>query len=173
MLIIPPQVPHASVLSASWDYEYTVISFSLEKRDGEDGFYSFFESSLNACALTPINISPSFIKKAIELMRGELYCAIKGECYLKMQGSAFIYELFDILNHFGTATEPKNASENESNRLVLLDTLINDSSVSLIEIAAAINYSTRHTARLIKSIYGTSISEIRKKQNKSSSRQIS
>ena len=41
-------------------------------------------------------------------------------------------------------------------------TLRQRSIASLERIAAVINYSTRHTARLIKSIYGASLSEIRR-----------
>ncbi len=164
MLIIPPDVSHAAVVSASWDYEFSTISLSLDKMDGENGFFSFFHTSLNNCALKPINVPQSFIRRASEFVRGETYSAIKGECYMKMQSAALVYELFEILNHFGTATEPKGRTENECDRLILLDTLLNDPGISLYEIAEKMNYSTRHTARLIKSIYGSSISEIRKKQ---------
>ena len=165
ILIIPPGVYHSSVPNAAWNYKFSVLSFSLSKTDGEDGYFEFFQKALKDCSLTPINIPQKFIKRAAELSRRELYGTVKGECYLKMQASALIYELFDILNKFGIADAPKKSSKKGNDNLMLLDALINDPSKSLNDIAAAICYSSRHTARLIKSIYGCSITEQRKKQS--------
>lgn len=165
MLIIPPDVSHASVQQTDWNYEKSVISLSLTKIDGESGFYSFFQNALNSCALTPVGISTSLTHRATELLRSELYCIIKGECYLKMQASALIYELFDLLDQYKNAEELKGSLTADENRLILLDAIINDTERSLTDIAEAINYSPRHTARLIKSTYGCSLSELRKKRS--------
>ena len=165
MLIIPPQVYHSSVPKAPWNYKFSAISFSLCKTDGEEGCYDFFHKSLESCALTPINIPQKFIKRTSELSRRELYGTVKGECYLKMQASAIIYELFDILNQFGNADSLKKLPKKDNDNLVLLDALLCNPTKSLKDIADEISYSPRHTARLIKSIYGCSITELRKKRS--------
>lgn len=165
MLIIPPQVYHTSVPKDPWNYEFSAISFSLCETEGESGYYEFFQKSLEDCSLTPIRIPQKFIKRTSELSRRELYGTVKGECYLKMQASTIIYELFDILNQFGNAASLNKIPKKDDDTLVLLDALLCNPKKSLKDIANEISYSPRHTARLIKSIYGCSITELRKKQN--------
>lgn len=165
MLIIPPDVYHSSVPSSPWNYKFSALSFSLTKIEGEEGYFDFFQKALLDCALVPINIPQKFIKRVAELSRRELYGSVKGECYLKMQATAAIYELFDILNQFGSADTLKKTTKKETDNLVLLDALLCSPNKTLKDIADEISYSTRHTARLIKSIYGCSITELRKKQS--------
>ena len=164
MLIIPPQIYHSSVPKDPGNYKFSALSFSLCKTEGEEGYYDFFRNSLESYALTPINVPQKFIKRTDELSRRELYGTVKGECYLKMQASAIIYELFDILNQFGNTDSLKRIPKSDDN-LVLLDALLCNPQKRLKDIADEISYSPRHTARLIKSIYGCSITELRKKQS--------
>ena len=163
ILIIPPDVSHASVYNTSWDYEFAVLSLALERREGESGFYSFFSEALNSCSLLPISVPATLVHRVGELKNNEYYGAIKGECYLKMQGGAIVYELFESLNHFKSEEALRSTTTESDNRLILLDVLVHEPSRSLTDIAAAINYSSRHTSRLIRSIYGCSLSELRRK----------
>lgn len=165
LLIIPPDIPHASVQTQQPDgYRYTVLSLSLEKQEGEEGFYAYFQQTLDQCALRALPIPAELSRWGAELNRAELYGAIRGSCYLKMQASALIYLLFDSLNGFRSSGMARHGECDEHNRLVLLDTLVNQADRSLSDIASAIHYSPRHTARLIHKLYGVSLSELRKKQ---------
>lgn len=166
LLIIPPNVNHASVPMEVADYEYSVLAVSLTKIEGECGFYSFFEKVLNDYALSPINVPLSFSRRMAELSKKVSFPSIKENCYLKMQSSTLIYELFELLDRYHTAKEPHNSGVSIENRLTLLDTVINNPQCSLTDIAAAINYSPRHTARLIRTTYGCSLSELRKRRSK-------
>ena len=167
LLIITPDIPHASVQKQTPEgYRYTVLSLSLEKQEGEDGFYAYFQQTLDEYALRALPIPAELSRRGAELNRGELYGALRGSCYLKMQASTLIYLLFESLNGFRFSGTARHSECDEHNRLVLLDTLINQADHSLSDIADAIHYSPRHTARLIRSIYGTSLSELRKKQSR-------
>ena len=149
-------------------YRYAVLSLSLDKIDkpnGEEGFYGYFRQTLDAFSLRALPISPELVRRVTELCRSELYDDLRGSCYLKMQASALLFTLFDSLNGFHTDSAPLHGEWDEQNRLVLLDTLVNQADRSLSDIASAIHYSPRHTARLIRRIYGVSLTELRKKRN--------
>lgn len=173
LLIIPPDIPHISIPTPPpQDYRYSVLSLSLTKTDGEDGFYSYFQHTLAECSLHALSMPSGLERRCTELARAERYGALRGECYLKMQASALIYELFESLNEFHfTGFAPRSVCD-EQNRIVLLDILVSQHNYSLSDIAAAINYSPRHTARLIQKTYGLSLSQLRKKQMTANGKEI-
>jgi AraC-like DNA-binding protein len=74
-----------------------------------------------------------------------------------MVAAGFIYQLFAHLVENASIAVP-----GKQDALVLMDNMINRPDVTLAEIASTINYSQRHTARLIEKYYGTSLSQLRK-----------
>ena len=161
LLIIPPGMAHESV-GLPDDYRYAVLSLSLSQKNGDGGFYSYFKAALDRSVCTPIAAPPSLADHMVQFKRWELYRTVKGCCYLKARASALLFELFDLLG-FAPEDGHRHADFDYEDRLILLDNLLNQHEFTLRDIAEQINYTPRHTARLIRKIYGHSLSELRKK----------
>ena len=162
-LIIPPSTPHIAVSNEGTDYEYLSLSLHLSRCDGAKGFYAYFKDRLDANTEKPLSTTPSLAnKKSFLRLIGEQRNIIHEVCALKAYGSSFIYELFGSLDGYGTEIHVSPEAD-DADRFVLLEELVNHHTFSLSEIAKALGYSTRHTARIIKKTYGCNISELRKK----------
>lgn len=162
-LIIPPATPHIAVKTEGTDYEYISLSLHLSRREGTRGFFDYFKDRLEGHAEEPISTPRSLADKGGFLrLIGEQRNIIHEVCALKVYGSAFIYELFDAIDGYRAEVRiaPKIA---EADRMVLLEELVNHHTFSLSDIAREMGYSARHTARIIKRVYGCNISELRKK----------
>jgi len=164
MLLIPPDTPHLAVDPNCDSYKYAVISFSLNRQDGENGCFLYFKNTIDATVKRPLTANAALASLAKGLTERSYADSVEGICAYKVKATTFIYELFDSLNGFHSKHQPPKVGQNEEDRLVLLETLVNQPHRRIDEIAEAINYSPRHTARLIRSIYGMSLSEIRKSQ---------
>ena len=165
LLIIPPSTPHISVHNEKTDYEYSCLSLHVSQCQGTPGFFAYFQNMLDTNANTPLSVSATLMSKSSRLHDLDRHPNIvRDTCALKVYASSFIYELFDTLDGYASAIQQATLPVDASERLVLLEELINNQTLSLGEIAQAIGYSSRHTARLIQKIYGCSLSQLRKKQ---------
>ena len=86
-------------------------------------------------------------------------------CYLKKEGAALIERLVLLLKKYLPENFAPSHERNRYDVLTLLDIMVGRFEFSLSDIAAQVNYSPRHTARLIKQIYGASLSEVRRSKN--------
>lgn len=171
MLIIPPGVPHNTILTENGDYEHTALQLVLTEGKGIGGFHTYFKETLNTMALTPLSFAPALLQPLHQLKRSDLYDAdaeldVRGYCYLSAQAYTLLYGIFDGINEFGSAKKHTAVHRDRMDSLVLLDSLINNPRITLSEIAEKINYSERHTARLIEQVYHMSFSELRQKRKK-------
>ena len=163
LLIIPPNVPHVSIIPDHKTYKFYALSIHLSKKSDEENFYAYFKKILDKFSMRPI-CSPNLLLKQTEtLCRPELYSSVKGNCQLKSAASTFIYELFSSLDQFSAAPSLNYVCD-ETARDIFIKELVNNPFYKLSEISEAIGYSPRHTARLINEIYGKSLSQIRKEQ---------
>jgi AraC-like DNA-binding protein len=96
------------------------------------------------------------------LQQRPLYDCVPGICRLKAAAACFLSDLFHLLSPYATETGTSPEPPCDTEVAVLLENMVNRPDITLEQIAEAINYSTRHTARLIKNIYGASLSEIRR-----------
>lgn len=152
LLIIPPQTLHYSNCDPS---KTTVLSLSLAPISSDKNCYDIFTQALQEHALQPMHFPCS---EDISLLnQDEPYRSFLGICKLKVVAAGFIYQLL--------AQMVENASiavHGKQDALVLMDNMIHRPDVTLAEIAETINYSQRHTARLIEKYYGASLSHLRK-----------
>lgn len=162
LLIIPPDHPHDSADPRAPSYDFAALSLSLERGEGEAGYYDYFNQTLRGRALTPHPFPPSMEHRVSDLRQAFQMRGLRGGCYQKNAAGMLIFDLFDCLDGFSSGM-PALTVAGDEDRLILLDALVNQADQSIEEIAAAIHYSPRHTARLIKQIYGCSLSELRKK----------
>jgi mannose-6-phosphate isomerase-like protein (cupin superfamily)/AraC-like DNA-binding protein len=162
MLLIPPETLHAAVEPASAHHELRVLSLSLAETEGAGRFYSAFLAMLEAAACTPMP-APAGLKDYVDVFQQQaLYSCVLGVCRLKAAAANLVCDLFHLLSPFAPETPAVPDLSCDAEVAILLENMVNRPDISLEQIAAAINYSTRHTARLIKNIYGASLSEIRR-----------
>ena len=162
MLLIPPGQHHLSVSKDSGDYTPQVLSLSITDTDHTGRFYPAFLSMLEAAAMKPLP-APFAITGYIDILQQRpLYDSVPGICRLKAAAACFLSDLFHLLSPYATETATSAEPPCDAEVAVLLENMVNRPDITLEQIAEAINYSTRHTARLIKNIYGASLSEIRR-----------
>ena len=158
MLIIPPDTVHESV-DTTEDYLPLVVSVSFTPLTENARFCLFFTSALDEAGLKPIHWMRELKEDAETLLNAVCYDTLLGICRLKNVASDFIYLLLKQLH-----TEDCSVcdSADRIQTLVLLENLVNHPGATLADIASAINYSPRHTSRLIKETCGATLSEIRR-----------
>lgn len=162
MLLIPPNVIHGAIDKESDSFTPHVLSLSLTATEAAGKFYPAFSAMLSDAAMHPMQAPASLPDQLRILQEKELYRSVLGVCRLKAAAGSLIFDLFHLLRPYGAEAETVPEPPCGAEVTVLLENLVNRPETSLEQIAAAINYSPRHTARLIKNTYGASLSEIRR-----------
>lgn len=162
MLLIPPNVLHGAIDKESDAYTPHVVSLSLTATEAAGKFYPAFSAMLSDAAMHPMQAPASLPDQIRILQQKALYDSVLGVCRLKAAAADLISDLFYLLRPCGAEAETMPEPPCDAEVSVLLENLVNQPDITLEQIAAAINYSPRHTARLIKNTYGSSLSEIRR-----------
>ena len=162
-LILPPGVPHMADTEKG-AIKAESIAFSLSEGKGKKGFYRSFEQTLLSHSLRPLHASAELFE-ALRALNGANWNGTPGSyCRLKYLAPAFLFALFDGLNVFDDGERATAMEHDREDTVALLDNLLNNQSLTLRDLSAKINYSERHTARMIRKQYGVSFSELRKRQ---------
>lgn len=165
LLILPPGAVHKPVSMAESDsYRHTVFSFSLTQGSGRGGFYDYFYGSLSRMSCRAVAITPALLRAVTAFKSMARTDEIGQTCYRQANAALLLCELFTALDGFCPDGVCAVAAPDRSEDLILLENLVNQPGRPLREIAEAIHYSERHTARLIRQIYHMSLSELRKKR---------
>lgn len=162
LLIIPPRTEHYPFYLPKTSSINVCIYITLEKLNNQNLFFDYFKSSLDNASLKPISVSENLIKNVKRFVYAT-NSTIEDHCILKASFAEIIYNLFNDINNFDMQkTSTKNNDYNDA-VLFLIDEMSDNPDFTLTDISQKIGYSTRHTARLIKNIYGMPLSEIRTK----------
>lgn len=162
LLILSPEVRHSPIgIKESRDYRWSVIEFSLSRVAGRSGFFDYFQETLARFSHRAVRIPSSLLQAAVSFKSGVRSDEIGATCYRQTEAAALICKLFSALDDFSRNGSPALAAPDRSEDLVLLENMVNRQGYGLREIAQAVHYSERHTARLIRRIYHMSLSELR------------
>jgi hypothetical protein len=164
MLINPPSTTHFPVHGGDEGYHSAVLSFSLSEKKGKTGFYRAFEEALRQHSVTPVTVSSQLIRQLRTIEQADWSGSLRSHCQLKAETSSLIYALFDTLGAFESPEGIGGLDHDREDVRVLLDNLLNNREITLGEIARRINYSERHTARLIRQTYHMSLTQLRRAQ---------
>ena len=123
-------------------------------------FYDYFKATLNDYAQKSVPMPDSVISQVLELRDLGMPNNLKSYCYIKSKICALHFDLFDNLNGFTQHADSLFSTRDYEEILVLLNSLVNQHDLTLRAIASELNYSERHTARLIKRMYNMTLSEI-------------
>ena len=159
LLLICPGCMHYSV---PYHDSYRVLSFELQQSKGEEGFYRHFSGLLNTLHLKPLPATrklKTFLDEFTALNPGN---TVMGFCQSKLVGLNLLVALLENLSTFaGVCGDAAYIPEHTEAFDAALDMMIYGNT-TLQQIAETLGYSPRHTARLIHSRYGASLSQIRK-----------
>lgn len=156
MLIIPPGILHKAVDISNREYEAKILTLKFSSEE-TGGFYNFFTSAFCKRALESIDLQDEIIDNILclcPLVDAKTYLQ---SIYSISCASKVLYDLCDLL----TDDEDKCPYETDEHLEVKIENLVNNFDMSLTDIANAINYSPRQTERIIKQIYGKSLTKIR------------
>ena len=115
------------------------------------------KKALNNAALKPLVIDDIADVELSVFAKTELYQTFLGVCKLKQVASDFICKLFGVIldgNDFST--------NDSTDKMILIDNLINYPDISIKDIARLSNYSERQISRLIKKNYGVTFKELKR-----------
>ena len=133
---------------------------------GKKGFYDRFVKALSQGSCAAVKTSPELEKSVQEYL--EFPCDIPAEsfdglCTEQLLALRVIHELSKCLNFEDSAKahiSDTEADKKKTDAAILLELVNFSETVTLAEIAYRMNYSVKHTARLIKEQYGTTYSEL-------------
>lgn len=156
MLIIPPGVTHKAVDVSEKEYDFKILTLKISS-EKTGGFYDFFTSAFQKRALESIEVQEELVNDVLSLYSAMDANSYMQSIHLNCCASMVIYALCKLL----TEDKEKYPSEMDEHLEVQIENLVNNFTLSLTDIAKKINYSPRQTERLIKKIYGQSLTEIR------------
>lgn len=156
MLIIPPGILHKEVDISNSEYEFKILTLKFSPEEAY-GFYNFFTSAFRKRSLESIEVRDEIIDNVLSLYPVVDAKTYLQSIYLTSRASKVFYDLCDLL----TYDKDKCSYETEDHLDVKIENLVNNFNMSLTDIATEINYSPRQTERLIKRIYGKSLTKIR------------
>ena len=175
LLIIPPKLYHQPFASASVgaDARESVFGLTLEPTEGDFCCYPYFFAALQQVACTPISLSDELYDRFLLFLDGfeEENGGVRAQCRQATSVYPLLYSLFDALNCFELSPYSEQKPQN-SGVDIMLDCLIDERRCSLSDIACILGYSDRHTARMIKEVYGDTLFNIRRTKMLSSAKEL-
>ena len=159
LLVISPGTVHGAIQDLEGTY---VLNICLEKVNGESGFYKCFKEMLEKAALQAVPISESLIEKVKQFINMEVGDSVKGYCQKQQLLEAITIELFETIDGETFLNASVHIHNPEEHTEMVLELMMEDPYAELKDIAEAVGYSVRHTARLIEKNYQMSLLENRR-----------
>lgn len=156
MLIIPPETLHRAVDAMDENYGFQALTVKISAEQ-PDGFYDYLTAALGRRALENLHIPEETLSGVLSLCSSIDAKSCLQTLYLHSCATKVLYDLCELLGGDADQSFP----ETDRHLEVQIENMVNNGRISLAEIAAAINYSPRQTERLIKQIYGKSLTKIR------------
>lgn len=177
MLVLCPDTYHYSYIPSE-EVVTKVISFSLEKAEGsEPKVYDIFHALLNQANMKVLTPGEGLLQKARSFTEAPFPSKkdARSLFHLRHLASEIVLELFDLFQLYDADLTEINSTGSASqtpNYVLALDFFVHTPDFPLSEIAAELGYSVKHTSRLIKQIYGTTLTQIRKQKRLSRARAL-
>jgi len=176
LLVIPPGKYHYSLVNDG-SFKEMVCSLLPEKTEGTPKIYTEYCDMLDKFWGVPVKFPPQLEKAVAELLElqqsisNDRLSGVAAEKSFEMAfreqllAASVVYELGKCLGvGMGKPLEKTSAPELNTKRVdmktaLLLELMSSVNDITISEIAQQLNYSEKHTARLIKEVYGTNFSE--------------
>lgn len=166
LMVIPPDMGHCSAESRaeakSFILEFDFESVKSEKR----GFYAIFRHLLEKASGHPVSVSAELLRLVSKFQTMPIPVTAEDYCRSVAVAAEIVGLLFAELNQSAGSDVFKTAVSFTSDFRVLLDVYMCDSHYTLEKIAEVLGYSKRHLSRLIYSVYGMKLSDVRNKRSR-------
>ncbi|MBQ8747637.1 MAG: helix-turn-helix transcriptional regulator [Clostridia bacterium] len=159
-LILKPGTEHYSY-DKTGDCTLFSLHLSVEKTEVPDGFYSYFSHALDEAAGVPFPVSHALLQHVRAFEKEPFVLTFEVYCRLKVLAAQIVYRLFCDIDAFGDETQNPAKVHRMPDTAYLIECMVNEPSCTLADISARIGYSLRHTTRIIKTMYGKTLREIR------------
>ena len=166
IFIIPPQTSHFAIVRTDSQAASIVLCLRMEQKEGQTGEYACFLEALKQNSCLARTLSPELLRRFVELYTVLEGTRFRDHCRRKMLALEVLvgmFEEFDGLDEPGTFTAAGNMSDKAL--FELEGYICAQETYSLHEIAEKLGYVPRHTARLIRQLYGKNLQEIRQQSS--------
>lgn len=163
MLIIPPHTLHRPIKASEEGYRFAVLTLKLAAA-GEGSAHAYVEELFRRHALQCLPVQGDILQAAFRL-REEVWAEERDylyDLYLTRGAADLFYRLCASFAEAGSPAAGPASTERHVD--VQIENLVNRDNMSLCDIAEKIHYSPRQTERLIKKIYGKTLTEVREEQ---------
>ena len=109
ILVIPPTLEHYP-FSGKRGAKELVFAMTLEKTEGERGFYSYFDDTLSVISERAISVDEQLCAKIQEFCQSLSTDDMRGFCNRKKLAYDMIYSFFDSVNRFNVSLRSKERS---------------------------------------------------------------
>ena len=165
IFIIPPHTAHFAIVRADRQASNIVLCLRMEQKGAETGEYARFMDTLqeNSCIARPL--SPELLYQFMALHSCLAGKRFRDHCRRQMLAYDVLVGLFEQFDGL-RGPETFDAEDVSDKALFELENCINSAEkYSLQEIAERLGYAPRHTARLIRQLYGKNLQEIRQQSS--------
>lgn len=160
-LLIAPKTEHYSYLPQNEGFANSVLTFTVERIDGDPPLFDDFCRYAAAYSLTPTMASPSLCS-LVGAFCNSFGDGVRDRLMRQRQASEIVFLLLEAL---GLPEQSKPAIRPDEKRPAdpgaQLEWMVDRPDMSLTAVARALGYSERQTARLIHDRFGMSLTELR------------
>lgn len=166
LMVIPPDMGHCSSESRE-NAKICVLEFDIESIKSEKrGFYAIFRHLLEHASGHPVSVSAELVRLVSKFRAMPIPVTVEEYCHSTAVAAEIVTLLFSELGKSAGNDVYKTVVPSSPDFRVLLDVYICDSRYTLEKIAEALGYSKRHLSRLIYSVYGMNLSDVRNKRSR-------
>jgi len=170
LLLLPPGTVHQAFRKTS-DNSEIVFILTLDKTEGEAGLHAYFQTTLEEIALLPLELPAPLFEKFRLFHARFNYRDFRELCLQKTLAAEIITALFDRINGFRIPAVMRDRPDLDTAKQLRLEYLITGQH-PVSAIAESMGYTVRHTNRLIRQIYGESLSSIRNRLRLDTARRL-
>lgn len=161
MLIIPPDFGHFSIIPDD-SFQSHVFEFSLECVESDNnGIYKLFKELLDKSSLTPIKISQKLLSLTRDFSQSSFDGTIGDYCASIAQVANIVSALFNEIN---TCNTTKKLTVDMTDIKTMIDAYVSMPEKTLDDLAQVTAYSRRQISRIVRNLYGMSLSDLRNRR---------
>jgi len=166
LMVIPPDMEHCSAESRTNAKSY-ILEFDIESTKSEKrGFYAIFRHLLDYASGHPVPVSEELVQLVSKFRAMPPPVTAEEYCRSTAVAAEIVGLLFSELNQSAGSDIFKTVVPSSADFRVLLDVYICNANYTLEKMAEVLGYSTRHLSRLIYSVYGMKLSDVRNKRSR-------
>lgn len=170
LVIVPPETLHFSYMMGQ-GFTMQVLSFSVRRLEEGYPLYEELKEALHRFAGQALSIPPS-LREQIASWAEMIPQTAKEAVRDQIAAVNLFGDLIETLGVGKGDVKDPALDNGKGSADLILDTMVGDVRYNLADIAKALNYSDRQTARLIQKNYGETLARLRRRRRARTLRQL-